>query len=100
MKKTVVKTVLETVFLGRQKSVCIKYKKDEKIIRVKVGVAYGLVEEQGIAQYCSKSEWRAYRDRNKTVDKKEDVEVIKKPIQKERLKGAKNIRAANKKKKD
>ena len=73
-----------------QKSICIK-RTDGKIERVKEGVAYRLIKSEQ-AFYCSKTEWKQYNNSNKPTPKVEKDEP-----KKDRVKGAKNIRKANKK---
>ncbi len=72
-----------------QKSICIKYT-DGRVDRVKEGVAYQLIKTEQ-AFYCSKTEWKQSKNNNEPTQKIEKVKV-----KKDRIKGAKNIRKANK----
>lgn len=80
---------------GNQKTMFVKYKSDNRIVKLKVVDAYDLVEIQSVATYCNRAAWKEY---NGIVNVVQDVSTDE-PIEatKERVKGAKNIRKANKK---
>ena len=78
-----------------QKSICIKHT-NGKVDRVKEGIAYNLIKN-GQAEYCSKTEWKQSKNSSKPIVKVEKEE-FKEESKKDRIKGAKNIRKANKKK--